>query len=1266
MNPDHFVGRCAELDLLQEQLHHTRRHGTRLLLISAPSGMGKTALVQRFAGAHYEGGIFARGRGWDNVAAVPYHPLREALLQLPPPTAPDFGQTPSACVDAFLADPPRSPASDLPPGHFFQALGARFQTHAAPVLTVFLDDFQWTDAGTLQWLDYALREMEAAPVLWIGACRSETERNSTALLTRYAQWRQTGRFTHHSLGPLSPAEVEELGDRMLPARQWNRTLADEIHERTQGIPLFAVEELRQWRNPRDSRTRGRDLVDLRLSELTPEDRNLLQQASVIGERFAVRTLADLAELPVLEVTRQLDALAIRSGVVAADGPDFRFAHSRFREILLESMTPALQQAYRQQLARPLEELPAPLRAFHRIHGETTDDAATALIEQGNQARELMDWQDAIRFYQEGLFLAKRDPHFVPYTYRFLTSLGDLHLAFIGEPAVARGYYEAALRWASGSREKTYLQFRLAQLHIQESPLQAHERIGMVEELATGDDAEQVEGMVSSLQSIQAMRHYDLPRAMETARQALQLYEPPRDIQLRLREILLVSAGILHSVEEIHREVRAVDATRSSPDWTTVSTYRAIAQAFGEAGRPEALEYCRKAISLLEKMGQHRELAGVYHAAGRYSFVLGHYDEAREWLQKCQQISPLTDAYLFLCKTWLNGRPAAGLEWAAELLQAYIAQSLQNPSSTDERTGLLQRFGMAERIFRHRRKEREFIALLEDARRQLQQAGVRTRAIWYLGKAACLPPVSPVRDTTGWRWVPGSGENALERDGGFVLYTAPHCGTKQMNMPRFLHPVDGDFTLAAALDSAPTVIAELHRCRVRAGQGFPRAQAAGGGGLLLFKNRDNYLRLLVHTQAPGEVLCMLQREGEHFTLGRGLLADGPAHLRLERRGTTVRALAGTDGRHWHLCGQTDLPGWDTAEAGVYGECVIDGYPIVSRAVTRFTDIGLEIAAPRQRLEPPADALYPRPRYAPLAEFAEFVASDPKMLRLLRKLPDLAREDFPVLIAGETGTGKELVARALHRLSDRGREPFVPLNCASIAPEILERELFGHVRGAFTGAHETRGGLFEAADGGILFLDEIGEASIDMQAHLLRVVEEQAVRLVGDSRLRSIDVRLVTATNRDLLVNTRKGQFRKDLYFRLKGAQVTLPPLRERPGDIPLIAHHTLDRWNARRELHCPGFTRSAMEALLAHDWPGNVRELIHIVEQAASEARLTPIAPAHLAVQRGIPPSSEDEARKIALTLERTRGNISAAARRLGISRPTLYKKMKKYGVQREG
>ena len=245
--------------------------------------------------------------------------------------------------------------------------------------------------------------------------------------------------------------------------------------------------------------------------------------------------------------------------------------------------------------------------------------------------------------------------------------------------------------------------------------------------------------------------------------------------------------------------------------------------------------------------------------------------------------------------------------------------------------------------------------------------------------------------------------------------------------------------------------------------------------------------------------------------------------------------------------------------------------------------------------------------------------------------------------------------------------MPVNCAAIAPELLDSELFGHVRGAYTGASESQGGLFEAADKGTLFLDEIGEATPKFQTHLLRVIEEQAVRRVGDQRLRSIDVRIVAATNRDVQQAIAQGGFRQDLYFRLQGKEIYLPPLRERRDDIPHLIAHALEIWSRRRNSPRPAITRRAMAILMDYAWPGNVRELIHLVERAAEDTRGKTITPAHIAISPPQPiisaSSDRDERPRIIAALRATEGNISAAARRLDISRNTLYRRMRRLGVK---
>lgn len=299
---------------------------------------------------------------------------------------------------------------------------------------------------------------------------------------------------------------------------------------------------------------------------------------------------------------------------------------------------------------------------------------------------------------------------------------------------------------------------------------------------------------------------------------------------------------------------------------------------------------------------------------------------------------------------------------------------------------------------------------------------------------------------------------------------------------------------------------------------------------------------------------------------------------------------------------------------------------------------------------------------IERFAGIVGRDPKMLSIYRQIKDLASTDFPVHISGETGTGKELVAAAIHSESKRAGRPFVPINCGALPEGILESELFGHVKGAFTGAIRDKKGRFELADGGTIFLDEIAELPKLVQVKLLRVLQESRFERVGDEKTVSVDVRLISATNRDLMEEVAMKRFREDLYYRICVVPIHIPPLRERRGDIPLLAEHFLAK-AAEKESVSPGISRSALEALSAYSWPGNVRELQSAVHYAIVKSRGRLIQPDHLPLQvlrQAKPPGAKGQRTKLDApsvkeALEKSGGNKAKAARILGVGRATLYR-----------
>jgi len=304
------------------------------------------------------------------------------------------------------------------------------------------------------------------------------------------------------------------------------------------------------------------------------------------------------------------------------------------------------------------------------------------------------------------------------------------------------------------------------------------------------------------------------------------------------------------------------------------------------------------------------------------------------------------------------------------------------------------------------------------------------------------------------------------------------------------------------------------------------------------------------------------------------------------------------------------------------------------------------------------------------FENIIAKSAKMQQIIELIKVVAKSNATVLITGESGTGKELVARAMHSQSYRKGKPFVPVSCAALPESLLESELFGHEKGAFTGAHAQRKGKFEFANRGTLFLDEIGEMSANIQVHLLRVLEEKELTRVGGNELIRVDVRVISATNKDVKKAVASGQFREDLYYRLNVVTIELPPLRERKEDIPILAQHFLKKFALENQKEISGFSPEVTDFLLKYQWPGNVRELENTIERAVILAQNSDVKIADL-LQKNSPLVNltltgkslrEIERNHILNILKETGGNYSEAARILAVSRATLYNKTKIYDL----
>ncbi len=454
------------------------------------------------------------------------------------------------------------------------------------------------------------------------------------------------------------------------------------------------------------------------------------------------------------------------------------------------------------------------------------------------------------------------------------------------------------------------------------------------------------------------------------------------------------------------------------------------------------------------------------------------------------------------------------------------------------------------------------------------------------------------------------------------------------------------------------------------------------------SEDLRIRLLIVDDEPsirrlcvtvGEALGFVCLEAASGETAIALLEEQPAHMIL-----TDMVMPHMSGLEFLEKVKKMLPRTEVAVMTGHGSVEtavqamkLGAYDYIAKPFSPLEELRLFLRRMAEKIRLVEENQFLRDRMDTETQLHGIVGSSAKIQDVLRMVSRLKDTRTPVLITGESGTGKELVARAIHFRGSFANRPFVAVDCGSLVPTLIESELFGYEKGAFTGALKSRTGLFQSADGGTIFLDEIGELPLEMQAKLLRVLQEKEVRPVGSNQRAKVDVRVIAATNRDLEQEYRTGTFRKDLYFRLNVVTLHVPALRERRSDIPMLAHWFLERCAPGRSVQV---TNAAMKSLLQYDWPGNVRELENCMERAVALGDqqvmdVDDLPPAIASVSHpsevAVPSSTEGlsttdlediERNTIERVFQQVKGDKALAGKMLGISRATLYRKLKRYNI----
>ncbi len=1309
MHPQ-FVGRESEMKTLHAMLQDVQTGEQRVVLISGEAGVGKTRLIEELLG----------------------DALIHDFLCLKSAGREEGGQIYGALIDAFQGVKTTDLVGKVPDSletdkfsvmeHWLQLL-KRLRQKQPVVLS--LEDIQWLDELTLEFLQYVLRDPDPCPFLLCLTCRWSNLEPLSEEIENFIHSNEFAEATHIQLKNLPREEVGYLAASMLGERSIPLDALQTLFKETGGQPLFVVEAVRtlvnadvirqnvsgdwQWGEFPETLLSDdfSEVLYRRVAILPDVQQRVLEYACVFLSDFSFELLAAVWRSDELELLDVLDDL-VAEGLLTTYGDEerYRFSQGLCRQAIYDRVQDMRRRLLHREIGNALEdtedaeELTEEL-ADHFAAAEEQNKAVKYMCLAGKKALEKHAYRQALRRFEavrdwttDDVFELQAD------TIDFLCDYADV-LSYCSEHNKALELLDEAKTLLPGDRND--LKARILNREGGILSVLHHGEIAeeyMLEALRLYRELGDVEGEIQALGSLAYLcdvsgRHEEALAYIrrETAKYAT-LGEAQNEVVIQERAGQTALVGFRFATAKEHLEATVKTSQELGLENYRIWALNSLQRVYfylGDLNRAESI--CHEVISARQKQGLVYWEAANFLYLGELALERGDFAGALEYAEISSERflqTPRKDyiyrAYAIAAiATARMGDTEVALEWAEK-----ASEGVQQTSGMY--TGILPlvycgigvafaqsgRIAEAEEAFeqaiecRRESKGDHWARALLMAGEFYLQRGEMTRAkahleaakqafkememSYFLEKTQVL--LDQLDESSRNEDTASSSEisvDTLSIDRLRLLYNVSRELTTERDLKVLLDRVLGN--LLAVYPAAERVLVVIKN---EASQGF-----------VVDAVRYHNLEVDDAEELSGGIIRRVIETNEPV-----LSIDAQTDDRLNRYQSVM---------DYHIRSVLCVPLFHVKE-GVIGALYVDHRGIgnaFSEADQTFLQafanlVGVALANARMYEHLEDKARYLQQQVERRYQLGDLFGQSDAMQAIYRLIERAAKSDVPVLVQGETGTGKELAARAIHYNSTRKDQRFLSENCAALSPGLLQSELFGHKRGAFTGATENHIGVFESANGGTVFLDEIGDAPPQLQRSLLRVLQEGEVRRVGETVDRAVDVRIVAATNRDLKKEVERGSFREDLYYRLHVIQIDMPPLRERIEDVPLLAEHLLTRAKEEAKKSVVGLTVGAIKALTSYNWPGNVRELENEIRRAVAlaeeEGDITPDLFSEV-VSRAVLGGSveyhgrlkdsmqEYERRLIRDALEKCEGNITHAAEELGVARISLYRKINRLGLR---